>query len=327
MNTRTLCTTITAAAAGTVLLAGCGSPGRATPAAAAHAAARPSGHATSTPTDSAPSAVDAGAIYSLTASQVQAAVQGVAGGGSAFTQTSDDLFMKQAGTSQRFFDSTTAGYELELDVLPDGKPDASATTYSAMLSYTSADLSQVTHSTPSIGNQADEYTGVAQAKDNAILGVDAISFREGATVGMVFLASGDGVAHTDAGEAIARALAEHVSSVTYPPGPCGSELCLARFEGTTDSTVVQFDVLTSGWYETSHFEYAVSSGQSCELDSWSYRGPQGSVATGDPETDLTIARSASGEQDYLKAGHYVVQFSTTGCFWRIMVQPTSSPFG
>lgn len=327
METRALCTTITAAAASAVLLAGCGSSGRATSSAASHAAAKPSGHATSTPSDSASSAVDAGAIYSLTASQVQAAVQGVAGGGISFTETSDDLFMKQAGTSQRFFDSSTAGYDLELDVLPDGRPETSAATYSAMASYTSADLSQVTHSTPSIGNQADEYTGIAQAKDNTILGVDAISFREGATVGMVFLAAGDRVAHTDAGEAIARALAEHVSSVSYPPGSCGNELCLARFEGTTDSSVVQFDILSSGWYETSHFEYPASSGQSCELNAWSYSGPQGSVVTGDPETDLAIARSASGEQDYLKAGHYVVRFSTAGCFWRVMVQPTSSPFG
>lgn len=326
MDTRTLCTAITAAASA-VLLAGCGSSSRVTSAPSSHAAARPSGHAATTPSDSTSTAVDAGAIYSLTAAQVQAAVQGVAGGSIAFTQTSDDVFMKTPGTSQRFFDSSTAGYNLELDVVPDARPDDSATTYAHLLSYASADLSQVVHSTPAIGNQADEYTGIAQASNNAILGVDAISFREGATVGMVFLASGDGIAHSDAGEAIARALAEHVSSVSYPPSPCDNATCLARFEGTTDSTVVQFDVVSSGWYETSHFTYPISSGQSCELDSWSYRGPQGSLTTGAPEMDLSFARSASGEQDYLKAGHYVLQFSTMRCFWRIVVQPTSSPFG
>lgn len=321
MDTR-ITTVAIAAAASACVLAGCGGSHTAS------TSRTPSktGNATDVTARSSSDAVDVGSVYALTSEQVQSAAGSTLPSGTRFSVTREGKFMGAPGTDQRFFDSTDGAYDLEVDVVADGRPDGATQDYAQLLSYVSQDLSNTVHSTPSIGNQADEYTGIAQA-NNALVGVDAISFREGATVGMVFLAASDGAPAMAAGEAVARALAQHVSSVVMPPGPCGSDTCVARFEGTTDSSSAAVRIKKGGWYAIEHFTYPVTAGAACALDSWSIHGPGASVADTDAAMALAVARAESEETEYLKPGAYVIDFSTEQCFWRVLVEPAASPIG
>lgn len=317
---------VSAAAASVVLLAACGasrSPSprathRATPASTATASASPAG----------PASVDVGGVFNLDATQVQAAATPFLPPGAQLTQTGDGAFKGHADTSQRFFDTADHAVDVEVDVFAGATPSDAGSAYSSLLTYVSADLSQAAHSAPAIGNQADEYVGLAQSSsDNSILSVAAISFRQGATVGMVFWAAPRGTDVQEGGEAIARMLSQRVASVAFPSGPCGSSDCIARFEGTSDSIVAQFDVKSGGWYSINHYTYPVRDGAACTLTAWSERGPKGLMTEVDPSTALSIAQSSSGETQYLDAGHYQIDAGATQCFWRIVVMPTNSPFG
>lgn len=283
-------------------------------------------HGRATPSPATAKPVDVASIYGMAVPDVETAALHFLPGGTRFTLTSDAQFMNQPSTDQRFYRTADGEYQLEIDVVPEGYPSQAATDYPTIVSYTSSDLSDIQHSTPSIGDQADEYTGQVQAGAGQVA-VDAISFREGATDAMVFWISGNGVIVPAIGEAIATALDHRVSAVVYPPGACGKENCIARFEGTTDASNLAASITTAGWYEVEHFTYPRTGGAACELDSWSIAGADGPVTISDPATALSIARSASSETDYLKPGRYTITFTTDRCFWRILVVPATSPFG
>ncbi len=306
-----------------VLAAACGSSG---PATSTSPHPTPSSAGTSSP-----DTIGAANAFGLDARAIQSALTGYVAPGATFSQKSSGTWQGVVGTHQTFFASSDGAARVEVDVIPDTTPVTATTDYVTALAYTKSGLTIKSSSTPAIGSQSNEYIGQATGGTGPI-GVDALSFRDGATVAMVFWEIGSGIPAAGPSLAVARAEDLLIASAKFAPGPCGSQTCLARFEGTVSpSGPLQFTLGTplttspTGWYSILHYTYPVTKGASCQLTSWSVSGPTGYVDDpGDPTT-LGIAQSNSSETEQLAAGIFTIELTAKSCFWRILVTAATGP--
>ncbi len=108
----------------------------------------------------------------------------------------------------------------------------------------------------------------------------------------------------------------------FPPGPCGSQYCLARFEGSVrDSGGLRFRIATAGFYSVSWFLHPAP-GTQCSLTALSLTHPDGTVDA--PPVELMQDQTTISST--LQPGDYVFQIGVSGCFWRVLVQAAVSPY-
>jgi hypothetical protein len=108
----------------------------------------------------------------------------------------------------------------------------------------------------------------------------------------------------------------------FPPGPCGGEDCLARFEGSIpDSGALAFHIAAEDFYSVSWFLHP-DPGSPCNLTALSLISPDGKEIM--PRVEMMQGQTTISTT--LKPGDYVFRLGVSGCFWRVIVHKSPSPY-
>ena len=144
------------------------------------------------------------ADLSLNVTEVAPAAEQFLPPGETLHLAGQQVFGGMAGTLERDYTTGDGVYGAQVDVVPYNSVFLAENDYANAQSYASNPLDSVMHSTPGIGNEADEYVGHLTS-GSSTTGAAAITFREKDVLVVVVWESRNGVVIPDIAEAIAKA--------------------------------------------------------------------------------------------------------------------------